>query len=197
MFKWIAAAVLAVMTVPAQALVGFTIVADGHYVARDARGNVTSDFFTKLTSTFYGETWDSDFWFEGNNPFGSCSLNYNPNIAPCATASRDGNVLVFRVSGLAVSYGIFSVNLTFDRDIESDPSAFEGAGFVSGLYAYSYGHHSGSISLTGPVVIAAGIPEPATWAMLIAGFGLAGAALRRRSAGTAMHWGKSPSFDGR
>jgi hypothetical protein len=30
-----------------------------------------------------------------------------------------------------------------------------------------------------------GVPEPATWAMMIAGFGLAGAALRRRNGGLA------------
>lgn len=34
-------------------------------------------------------------------------------------------------------------------------------------------------------VTVAGVPEPATWALLIAGFGLAGAGLRRRSFATA------------
>lgn len=33
---------------------------------------------------------------------------------------------------------------------------------------------------TGDVVVGGGVPEPATWALMIAGFGLAGVALRRR-----------------
>ena len=32
-----------------------------------------------------------------------------------------------------------------------------------------------------------GVPEPATWAMMIAGFGLAGAAMRRRERSAAAH----------
>jgi hypothetical protein len=31
--------------------------------------------------------------------------------------------------------------------------------------------------------VSAAVPEPATWAMLIAGFGLVGGALRRRNTG--------------
>ena len=42
--------------------------------------------------------------------------------------------------------------------------------------APSYGNEVTNVSLTG------GVPEPASWALMIGGFGLAGAALRRRRA---------------
>jgi hypothetical protein len=39
---------------------------------------------------------------------------------------------------------------------------------------------SGGFTMSTPPVPAPGVPEPAAWAMLIAGFGLTGAAMRRR-----------------
>lgn len=42
-----------------------------------------------------------------------------------------------------------------------------------------------AISTTFTTAPAPGVPEPASWAMLIAGFGLVGAAMRRRAIGTA------------
>jgi hypothetical protein len=43
--------------------------------------------------------------------------------------------------------------------------------------------HDGSFTLaTAPMGPPGGVPEPASWALMIAGFGLAGAALRRRKA---------------
>ncbi len=40
---------------------------------------------------------------------------------------------------------------------------------------------NGTLTISGPSV--GGVPEPASWAMLIAGFGLTGAAMRRRRVG--------------
>ena len=39
-------------------------------------------------------------------------------------------------------------------------------------------------SITGPGTISAAVPEPATWAMMVGGFGLLGGALRRRTRAT-------------
>lgn len=56
-------------------------------------------------------------------------------------------------------------------------------------YSHIYGAGPGALggALCGgsePCALIANIPEPASWTMLIAGFGLVGAAMRRRS-----HWG--------
>jgi hypothetical protein len=40
-----------------------------------------------------------------------------------------------------------------------------------------------TITVMANVLPAAGVPEPATWTLLIAGLGMTGAALRRRRAG--------------
>ncbi len=53
-----------------------------------------------------------------------------------------------------------------------------------GLSSVTFGQLTGSeyLAFDNVVYNAGGVPEPATWAMMIAGFGLAGAAMRRRSA---------------
>lgn len=53
----------------------------------------------------------------------------------------------------------------------------------------SYGDNVGSLAVTSNIISAAGVtgavPEPATWAMVILGFGVVGAAMRRRKNATA------------
>jgi hypothetical protein len=50
--------------------------------------------------------------------------------------------------------------------------------FKTGTFALTEYQGSGNYSLT---ISALGVPEPASWGLMIAGFGLAGAALRRRT----------------
>lgn len=78
-------------------------------------------------------------------------------------------------------------------DYQSDPAI----AFTSGLFARtSFYLGAGDVlsfkAITlpdgysdGTIAVAANVPEAATWAMLIAGFGLVGAAVRRRSAAVA------------
>ena len=49
-----------------------------------------------------------------------------------------------------------------------------------------FGAYKLTISGPGDISLSSAVPEPATWAMMIAGFGLAGAALRRRKGGLAL-----------
>jgi hypothetical protein len=58
------------------------------------------------------------------------------------------------------------------------------AGPASLTFSFTQNNANGAISggftMSTPPVAAPGVPEPAAWAMLIAGFGLTGAAMRRR-----------------
>jgi hypothetical protein len=51
---------------------------------------------------------------------------------------------------------------------------------VTGYHAYSAGSYRLTFNGTGVVQPTPGVPEPATWAMMIGGLGLVGGAMRRR-----------------
>ncbi|MBT2185787.1 PEPxxWA-CTERM sorting domain-containing protein [Sphingobium nicotianae] len=78
--------------------------------------------------------------------------------------------------------GIFDMSLGFSIPLNADLSNLGAGKLVSGYFSVSgparYWPNYGGF---GPV-IAAYVPEPATWAMMISGFALAGAAMRRRKA---------------
>ena len=56
------------------------------------------------------------------------------------------------------------------------------ATFNSGLFGLDKGAGHGAPITAKFELVSAAVPEPATWAMMIAGFGMAGAAIRRRRA---------------
>lgn len=78
--------------------------------------------------------------------------------------------------GIEDFYGINLLLLTDGPQLYSGTEA--NPFFKTGTFALSEYQGTGSYSLT---ISALGVPEPAAWGMMIAGFGLAGAALRRRS----------------
>lgn len=68
----------------------------------------------------------------------------------------------------------FEDGLTFDKIVFQQTAANPGAGYESDNHTVGwYNDHSGD-----PVP---GVPEPATWLMMIGGFGLIGLAMRRRT----------------
>ena len=75
-----------------------------------------------------------------------------------------GSSYVDYYAGLAAAWGAGHPNATFAPAIYSVTGNTQG--FVYG--DISFGHNDG------------GVPEPASWALMIAGFGMAGAVLRRR-----------------
>jgi hypothetical protein len=121
----------------------------------------------------------------------SVSLDFG-NDDPFFTVPGDLAVLQTFLSGSLV--GTVSISLTPD-DILNQTIAFSGAAFDSFTFAYTNALGSpftgggaanvGLIEIVDNVVIAA-VPEPASWAMMIAGFGLVGGALRRRETRVAL-----------
>ena len=101
---------------------------------------------------------------------------------------------VVSVNGEGLEYAAISMNaggpavMPFDlSDGWSPSSVMAGGNFAHQVgipgggfeYAYSF---TASFTNARIFEVAAGVPEPATWALMIGGFGLAGGALRRRRA---------------
>jgi len=58
---------------------------------------------------------------------------------------------------------------------------FTDAGATLTSNSYDHTGAAGNRALTGSIIAMAAVPEPATWALIIGGFGLVGGAMRRRS----------------
>lgn len=71
-------------------------------------------------------------------------------------------------------------NLTFDINALSGAFNLQGAPHLKILWSNSATVDESVGDLFSRDIPASAVPEPATWAMMIAGFGLAGAAIRRR-----------------
>lgn len=128
--------------------------------------SITINGVTKvLPGDYYGEVYTTTAGFEGHvNWYGFYdgltlvdSRIQNYDYAP-APASLDQSWGPVAQTGRGQGYASFSTT-SFADVIES---------------AYAYLNADGTYSVTDPV------PEPSTWALMIAGFGLVGAALRRR-----------------
>lgn len=87
-----------------------------------------------------------------------------------ALAYNDDLDSLMRTSG-------FTTNLLAGVSYFAVATAFDNNGF---------GAYKLTISGPGDISLSSAVPEPATWAMMIAGFGLAGAALRRRKGALAL-----------
>jgi hypothetical protein len=79
-------------------------------------------------------------------------------------------------------YDFYGANALLSTDGPQLYSGSENAPtFLTGTYALTQFNGSGTYSLTISNPAVAAVPEPATWAMMFAGFGMVGFAMRRRS----------------
>ncbi|MFN3370372.1 MAG: PEPxxWA-CTERM sorting domain-containing protein [Sphingomonadaceae bacterium] len=133
-----------------------------------------------------GFTWEQGGW-NGSLLFTSGSTNVLTVTFTDATLSitkgPGGNQ-----SGSLIGSGICGTDVCFSSDVLSVNNlyfnnfalSFSGIQRPQGGGGIAYGANGGNFIASGSGTFAGAIPEPATWALMIAGFGLVGAAARRR-----------------
>ncbi len=163
------ATVLALAAVPAQAV---TLVLDGGWQDDTVQATGVASDNSPWTFTLTG-----DAYFRVTDAFSPGDIftiaNSSSTVLGSTSFTTDGAVVssYFGTSWTDLTYSRISLRLgpgTYALSITGDCAAGCPAGFGVRLD-------------TAPPNVG-GVPEPAAWAMLIAGFGLVGAAMRRRSA---------------
>lgn len=120
---------------------------------------------SQLLNTVAGQTYTVSYWLSNlGGPTDSFS------------ASIGGNVLQTFSNSNAFQY----FNFSFTAPVNGSPSLLEFTFRQDPSY-----WHIDDISVQG---LAGGVPEPATWAMMILGLGAVGAALRRRRTATTVRY---------
>lgn len=137
------------------------LVAFGFDVARD---------FANVSSTGIFETATS-----GGSPF---SITNGLNVEVCFTV-KGPSCSGGGEDGLVIGDVVTDVSNTFTLNFEDVQTLVTLNNFVVRYQAISAPHADFDLSSSG-VGTAGAVPEPASWAMLIAGFGLVGSAMRRR-----------------
>ena len=84
----------------------------------------------------------------------------------------------FQIVGTSLGFAQFAGDTVFT-------GSFSNPVFSPGTYKFG-GFSSGTLTIS---AIAAAVPEPATWAMMIAGFGMVGGALRHRRGNVRVSFG--------
>lgn len=144
----------------------------GQYVAStaglDAYVAGGGNLYLSLGGGYYGTAaGEAAFW----NPF---LANYGL-VAGSSWFTAPGFVDATVTSGPP---GVTNLVWGYGQSIDALPST-SGVSYVRGTFAGST-QEIGLVGTSRALVVAGGVPEPATWAMLLAGFGLAGWAMRRR-----------------
>ena len=129
------------------------------------------------------------FFLDANNAVLNVTNGFTTGFSFWYTSSTAASVTVY--DGLNATgnvLGVINLNAQFNQNCSGDPSgAFcnwsaGGVAFAGTAYSIDFG---GTANQTGYDNITfgsanPGVPEPATWAMMIMGFGLVGASMRRR-----------------
>lgn len=165
------AALLASLPMAAQAAVTYSFVADSSYPFNDV--TITGGFTLTVASPISGPT-----------TFPLASLD------SCSVSASDGSAIECIGQQFASYDGLYD-QIGFGTDGSEARYTFYnfavGAFSANGVYetiTFGANQHGfltvSGIGDTGGGGATGGVPEPATWALMILGFGAAGAALRRR-----------------
>lgn len=132
----------------------------------------------------FANTWDSD---DGTYPFTPDYLyvDYGGLASDAYTTALASGSNNYFGPGVETSVGFYLPGGAPARIVHYDLTfAHTASSFYLSLYAGGAGYQYGPDEWWGidNFSLAAEVPEPATWAMMITGFGLAGAALRRQRA---------------
>lgn len=141
-----------------------------------AVGNiVTGGDFDPVPITQYGNV-------TGPGSFGTGLLTL-PNLYSPVTPTGAVVGIISNTDSLFVPYGYVSgSDLGVSKSTYSGKS-FASLGLATGSYKFSWGQGASADTFTvnvGPVTAA--VPEPATWALMILGFGIIGFSMRRQPA---------------
>jgi hypothetical protein len=158
-------------------------------IASTTLGSAASAAVIDLT-TLIG-TWDVQDQFMNVGDFYA-----NSYFAPTAITLKFTDLFVQGDSYSVHINGVFQYNTTFpalDGTFIADPDAAYASGkFSKGLISLAAGdvvefdaHTIPDGFGDGTIAVTAYVPEPASWALMIAGFGMVGAAMRRRAVVTA------------
>lgn len=125
---------------------------------------------------------DSEVNFDGFNVLASTDTAFD---AKTELLVPQDPTFYGKVRGGFVRLGDYAVSGLVSGKPKFDLSQFAGQTvnlrfqFQSDYFAFKPGVRMDNLEITGDPVGGAAIPEPSTWALMIGGFGLAGAALRR------------------
>jgi len=145
---------------------GFQFQQDGSmWAAIQDGGNVMFEYFPTGPSDISTGAYALKLGQTSVDPADFRGFQFQQDGSMWATIQDGGNVMFeyFPTGPSGISTGAYALKL---GQISVDPADFRGFQFVSA-----------AIDPGGP---GGAVPEPATWALLIAGFGMAGASLRRQ-----------------
>jgi hypothetical protein len=193
MFKYVLAGALSlVAAVPASAAT-FLVDAEDHSINSGSGTGLATGLFYTLGDVLTVSSSTDDLWSAGALPrFSDGSGLVGDRFATAADDSGQpvGTQIgtdfgMLNVLGFSAPYGSL-VGRYDDGTFQLFGANFSGAAAGTGQLSLFYwdtftGDNFGDITFD----VSAAVPEPATWAMLLIGFGLVGGALRRRAQGTA------------
>lgn len=118
------------------------------------------------------------------------SITLSNGTTPLSFSNTNGRLMFSNSPQLFATNANLAFNFSFFGSIVFDlPGAVESLGFTSGLAGgvvridtsgASYFNFQNGLQTIATAQVAGAVPEPATWAMMIAGFGMVGFAMRRR-----------------